>query len=187
MPDLINVRGLAELQKFMDELAPKLEANIMRGALRDGMKVIKTKAASNINSHSGKLAKSLKISTGLKNGVVKSILRAKGFEGYKAMWVEFGTRGHLIKVQESEKKTRINKRGELRVESMTAINRRVLQIGNNFVGPVIQHPGSKPHPFMRPALDSEAQKAVIAVAEYIKKRLETKHGLDTKDVQIGES
>ena len=48
----------------------------------------------------------------------------------------------------------------------------------------VQHPGIQPRPFMRPALDSRAQAAVVAAAEYTKKRLATKHGLDTKDVEI---
>jgi HK97 gp10 family phage protein len=185
MSDLVNVKGLADLQKFLDQLTPKMEANVMRGALRAGMKKVKNRAALNINSQSGDLAKGLRISTRLKNGIVKSVLAARGPSGYKAMWVEFGTQRHLIKVQESEKKInykRSKKLGRVVKESMTTINRRVLQIGNTFVGPVIEHPGSRPHPFMRPALDSEAQSAIIAAAEYMKARLEKKHGLDTSEL-----
>ena len=48
----------------------------------------------------------------------------------------------------------------------------------------INHPGAKPRPFMRPALDSQAQTATIAVAEYMKKRLTTKEGLDASHVKI---
>lgn len=184
----IRVKGLDELQKFLDQLPAKMEANIMRGALRAGTKVIKNKAALNINNQSGDLAGGLRISTRIKDGIVKSVLAARGIAGYRAMWVEYGTKPHLISVQEDEKKINYRlsaKRGRKVLESMTTVNRRVLQIGGNFVGPVIQHPGSKPHPFLRPALDSGANEAIIATAEYIKIRLEKKHGLDTGHIEIG--
>ena len=38
---------------------------------------------------------------------------------------------------------------------------------------------------MRPAIDSQAQNAILAAGEYIKKRLSTKHGLDTAEIEIG--
>jgi hypothetical protein len=43
----------------------------------------------------------------------------------------------------------------------------------------VQHPGFKPKPFMRPALDTQRRGAVVAAAEYMKQRLATKEGLDT--------
>jgi hypothetical protein len=48
------------------------------------------------------------------------------------------------------------------------------------------HPGIAPRAYMRPALDAEAKNAVIAAGEYIKRRLQMKHGIDTKDIAIGE-
>ena len=182
----IRVTGLSELQAFLDQLPAKIEANIMRGALRAGTKVIKNRAMLNIDSKTGDLAKSLRIYTRIKDGIVKSVLASRG--DYKALWVEFGTRPHLIKVQEEEKNINYRlsaKRGHTVRESMTTVNRRVLQIGNNFVGPVVSHPGAKPKPFLRPALDSEANNAIIAAGEYIKKRLATKHGLNTAEIEIG--
>ncbi len=184
----IHVKGLEDLQKFLDTLPAKVEANIIRGALRAGLKKIKNKAEINIESKSGELAAGLRIYTRIKQGVVKSVLATRGLSGYKAMWVEYGTRPHLIKVQEDEKKINYRlsaRRGYLVRESLTTINRRSLEIGSKFVGPVVHHPGAKPHPFMRPALDSEGQNAVLAVADYIRARLAAKHGLDTADVEIG--
>jgi len=46
------------------------------------------------------------------------------------------------------------------------------------------HPGVMPKPFMRPALDAQSGAAVLAVGEYIKKRLATKNGLDTSEINI---
>jgi len=183
----VHVTGLRELQAFMDTLPAKLEKNIMRGALRAGVNVIKPVAASNVHSVSGALAAGLKVGSSAKGGVVKGVLRAKGIHGYIAMWVEFGTKAHLIKVQDSEKNINLRlsaKRGKKVLESMTTINRRVLQIGNTFVGPTVSHPGSGPKKFLRRALDQEAQNAVIAAAEYMRNRLATKEGLNTADIVI---
>ena len=183
----INVKGLAELQKFLDQLPAKMQANIMRGALRAGMKTIKLEVERTAPRKTGGLAMSFKLRLSARAGQVKGILRASGFDGYKAMWIEFGTRPHLISVPDEEKKINYRlsaKRGYKVLESMTTVNRRVLQIGNNFVGPTVSHPGVSPAPFMRPALDSQAQAAVVAAAEYIKKRLAKKHGLDTADIDI---
>lgn len=183
----VHVTGLAELQKFLDTLPAKVEKNILRGALRAGMNVVKPVAASNVHSVSGLLAGGLRVGTNARNGTVKAVLRAKGLHGYIAMWVEYGTRAHLISVQDAEKNINLRlsiKRGMKVLESMTTINRRVLMIGNTFVGPTVQHPGARPRAWMRPALDSQAQDAVIASAEYMKKRLATKEGLDTSHVTI---
>lgn len=184
MADTAHVKGLDALQKYLDTLPKKVEANIMRGALRAGMRVVSGDAKGRVRHRSGDLSRNLKISTKLFRGIVKCMLAAKGFEGMKAIWLEFGTRAHLISVQEGEKQQYMTRRGELKTVSMTTINRMVLQIGNRFVGKTVQHPGARPFPFMRPALDSQAQNALVAAGNYIKTRLESKHGIDTSDVTV---
>jgi HK97 gp10 family phage protein len=158
----IHVRGLSELNKFMSELAPKIEKNILRGALRSGMKVVQPVAKANVHSVSGLLAKGLKISTRAKGGKVIASLKATGPHEYIAKFLEFGTKAHFITAKKGW-----------------------LSFGGIFVKSV-WHPGIKkgPYAFMRPALDGQAQSAVIAAAEYMKKRLATKHGIDTSDVII---
>jgi HK97 gp10 family phage protein len=156
-----HVKGLADLQKFMDQLAPKIERNVMRGALRSGMNTVKPVAQRNVHSVSGELAKGLKVGTRARGGTVTASLKATGKHRSIAHLVEFGTAAHTI----------------------TAKNRKGLSFGGLFFQSV-QHPGAKPRPFMRPALDQQAQNAVIAAAEYMKKRLATKEGLDTSHVTI---
>lgn len=187
MAEDIHVKGLRDLQKLLDTLPAKMEANVMRGALRAGMKVVMPVAKSNISSLSGETAASLKITTSIRNGLVKSKLAAKGIEGMRAIWLEFGTQPHLIKVSDEDKKvnTRLSrKRGHKVLESVTTINRRSLLINQNFVGPVIRHPGAVAKPFMRPALDSQSDASLRAAAQYIRKRLEKKHGLDTSMIKL---
>ena len=159
--DDINVKGLSELASFMDTLAPKLQKNIMRQALRAGMKPIQDDAKNNVAVASGLLKNGLKISTRINGGTIKASLKATGKHAYLANWIEFGTAAHRI----SPKKA------------------KALSIGGGFAASV-EHPGSKAHAFLRPALDARAQDAVIATAEYIKDRLATKEGLDTSGVMI---
>ena len=161
MADDVQIKGLAELLKFMDQLTPKIEANVARGALRAGMNVVKPVAQRNVHSVSGELAKGLKIGTRRRGSLVTSNLKATGPHRSVAQLVEFGTAAHNVAARFG---------GWL---SFMNIFRKV-----------IHHPGARAKPFLRPALDSQAQAAVIAVAQYIKTRLATREGLDTSAVLI---
>lgn len=151
----VRVKGLAELQRFLDQLPVKMEKNIMRGALRAGAKVIQKETKSNIHSVSGELRDSIKVGTRARRGKVTASINTKLFY---SRFVEYGTRRHKI------------------------TSEKALSFGGTVVKSV-DHPGAQPRPFMRPALDSKAQEAIVATAEYIKKRL-TKEGLNTADVEI---
>lgn len=157
----VHVKGMAELGKFMDELPIKMRANVARGALRAGLGVIKPAAQANIRSVSGELARGLKIGTRTRGSVVVARLRATGKHAFVAGWIEFGTAAHTI----------------------TAKMRKGLSIGGLFFQSV-NHPGARPRPFLRPAVDKQGSAAVVAVAEYVKNRLATKHGIDTAGILI---
>lgn len=163
MEDTEHVKGLSDLQKFLDTLAPKVEANVARGALRAGMSVVKPIAQSNIHSVSGELAKGLKIGTRRRGHTVIANLKATGPHRSVAQLVEFGTRAHNIAAKAA---------GWL--SFMNVFRKEVA------------HPGARSRPFLRPALDSQASAAVIAVAAYIRNRLSTKEGLDASDTLIGD-
>lgn len=163
----VHVTGLADLQKFLDALPAKMEANVMRGALRAGMKPITAEAKLQLTRHNsvvtGQIRDGLKVSVRITKGMVLARLRAAGKHAFIAHWLEFtGAKPHEIKPK---------KRKSLFIAGL--------------LKEIVHHPGFRPKPFMRPALDSQAQNAVVAAAEYIKRRLETKHGLDTADVEIG--
>lgn len=154
----------------------------MRGAMRAGMNEVLPTARQNVHSVSGELARGLKISTRIerrKKQVVAKI-KATGQHAHIARFVEFGTKPHFISVQENEKA--INRKTGNRV-SMTTVNRNVLKIGANFVGPTIHHPGARKKAFLRPALDSKATAAVVAAGEHIKKRL-TKEGINAAHITV---
>lgn len=176
----LNITGLSELQRFMESLPAKIEANIMRGALRYGIKRILNEAkakcpvgkpssegAKKYKLYAGALRDSIRITTKRKGGRVSASIKAggklkNGADVNYAHIIEFtGAKPHPI----------------------TAKKGHALAIG---VGKYtsVQHPGMDAKPFMRPALDSQAIAAVVDVGEYIKKRLATKEGLDTSEVMI---
>lgn len=160
MADTTHVKGLDQLNAFLQQLPVKIERNVLRGSLRAGMNVVKPVAQSSIHSVSGALAKGLKVGTRARGGTVTANLRATGPHRYIAHLVEFGTRPHRI-----------------------AAKGKSLFFGGVFAKSV-DHPGARAKPFLRPALDGQAQAAVIAAAEYMKERLATKEGLDTSHIMI---
>lgn len=163
MADERYVRGLPELTKYLQELPQKLQRNVLRGALRSGAKIIRVQAAANVNKVSGELARGLKISTRSRGDTVTATIRATGKHGYIAAMVEFtGAKPHRI----------VAKTGALRLSGGAIVR-------------AVDHPGFKKRPFLRPAADSEQGRAVVAVAEYIRTRLE-KEGLDVADIEIDE-
>lgn len=160
MTELVNVKGLSELQAFLDQLPTKMEANIMRAAMRQGANVVRNEAKANAPAKTGLLRDGLKVSTSSRRGVVSAKVKATGKHAYLARWLEYGTAAHFIKPK----------------------NAKSLFIAGLFSNGV-QHPGATPKPFLRPALDSQSQAALVAVGEAIKKRL-TKQGLDASGVEL---
>ena len=149
----VVVTGLAELQKQLDMLAPNIEKKLLRGAMRAGTKVVLARAKQGIHSVSGDLVKSLRISTSARGGVVKATLKAGNKKAYYAHFVEFGTAAHAI----------------------AAKGGGAVSFGGVAYASV-KHPGATKKAFMRPALDAMAANdspALIAVADYLRPRLET--------------
>lgn len=174
----IQIKGLAELHKVLQSFPVKLEANILRGGLRAGSKVFLDAARVSVPKRSNQLRNSVRMSGGKDpTGTIYSIVTAgsrdkvynskgrpiknepifeinpNGVKKYKnafyAHMVEFGTRRHFIK----------------------PIKRKSLFFAG-LAKEVIDHPGSKPKPFMRPAYDQNWDGAVKVMAAYMKKRID---------------
>lgn len=157
-----HVKGLADLQRFLDQLPAKVERNVLRGGLRAGARAVLPAARANINSVSGELAASLRVGARARGGTVTAYVSTKVFY---ARFVEYGTKPHTIRAKDGGS----------------------LKWGGIFVESV-EHPGARPaaagRGFMRAALDSQAQAALLAAGEYMKNRLATRHGLDTSDISL---
>lgn len=153
-----SIKGLAELQLALNELPAKIEANIMRAALRAGANVLRDEAQSTaaFMDRSGRLRKSIRVGTKLRGGVAQASVTVGPKKGDKrpfyGPFLEFGTKAHTIK----------------------ATKGKALAVGVSSV----HHPGVRPRPFMRPAIDAKTTAAVEAVREYIRQRLADKHGIN---------
>ena len=94
MADIVHVKGLDQLQKFLDTLAPKVERNVMRGALRAGANVVKQVAQTNIQSVFVELAKIVRVSVLTRRCTVTAA--AKTYLFFERQ-VEYGTSPPLIR------------------------------------------------------------------------------------------
>lgn len=159
MAEFKNIKGGKELDAFLKTLPAKMEKNIMRSALRKGANEIRNEAKANVPVDRGDLKKSLKVSTGGKRG--KIIAKVKSGLRY-AHLVEFGTAAHKIEGKNG---------GFLFFNGMGVKS--------------VHHPGSKAQPFMRPALDSKANAAIVAVGNQIRARL-TKQGINAGGLEVEE-
>lgn len=160
----IRVNGLAELQALLNTLPAKIEANILRGALRAGAKPIMQMARE--SAPVGEPSEANKRKYNLYKGALRDSLRISA---------------------------RIDRRSGDVIASVKAGGKSRKTGADVFYAHIVEYTGAAPHgnhpgmmarPFMRNALDAQSESAVVAAAEYIKKRLSTKHGLDTADIDI---
>jgi HK97 gp10 family phage protein len=147
--EITEVSGLADLQKLLDQLPAKIEGNIMRGGLRAGQQIFLERARANCPIVEGDLRDSMRIKTSSRNGKVSATLVAGNKRVYWAVMVEKGTVRHFIRPKGAHS-----------------------LFFAGLARTVIDHPGAKPHPFMRLAFDGGQAAAIEATAEYVGKRIE---------------
>jgi HK97 gp10 family phage protein len=147
--------GGRELDALLQSLPVKVERNILRAALRAGAAELREEARRNVPVDEGDLRASIRVTTRSRRGTVYASVKAGGKRAPHWHWIEFGTKAHKIKPKRQE----------------------ALSFGGAIAGEV-DHPGSRPKPYMRPALDSKAQAAIAAVGAKIRERL-TLAGINT--------
>lgn len=145
-----HIQGAEDLQRRLRELAPKLERNILRGGLRAGAKVFVQIAQQEVPKRTGKLAKTIRDKTKTRRGLVMAQAVAGDADAWYAHIVRKGAKPHVIR-------PRRNQRG---------------LFFNGIWVRRIHHPGTKPNPFMERTLERGAPRALAAVADYIRKRLD---------------
>src|SRR5471030_638704 len=152
MSETIRVTGLSDLQKFMDTLTPKLEANVMRGSLRAGAKLIMAQAKANVpvgptasenaklyGGYSGALRDSIRLGTRIRGQWVTARVIVGGkskANGAADVWY-----AHIIEFTGAVPHT------------ITAKDRKGVSFGG-LIFQSVQHPGMSAHPFLRPAFDN---------------------------------
>lgn len=158
-----TVRGKGEVKQFLAQLPNQIEDRVLRGAARAAANVVADEAKS--RSISPEVTAAIKVATKREEGRIIAKVQVKGPGAYIAPWLEYGTDPHFISVDDSQ-------RGGM---SVGKVNRSVkagsLVIGGQFVGTTVHHPGARPHPFLRPALDVKEGEAIGAAQRYINARV----------------
>ncbi len=171
----IRLKGGPELLRLLDELPKNLERNVIRGGLRAGAKVIQQHAKANVPVRTGQLKRTIGIGTRAEGAKLSSYIKLRGKGSYLGVFVEYGVAPHLISVSNAYMPVRETRHGPrpVSIGKMNKMLRRGnLKIGENFVGPVVMHPGHAAKPFLRPALDQKAEEAVNAMGAYIAHRVQ---------------
>ena len=170
-----NIKGYDALARALAEVPVKMEAKFMRGAMRAGAVVMQRDIRSSAPvGVTGEYKKGIRVATSLKNGQIVAVVRTTGRHGYLANWLEHGTAAHEIVPRPRGKKEALLLSGEFGGTSGA---------GAFFAG--VMHPGTKPRPHFRPALDNRAEDALRAVGAYLQKRL-TKQGFTGLSMEADE-
>lgn len=163
----IRVRGRNGVRAYFARLPADLK-KVGRGAARAGAKVIAEEAEA--NTPSDDVRDAIFIKTKLDDQRASAVIDVRpGWARSVATWLEYGTEAHFVRVDESQAKGR----------GLQSINRQVgenkgnssLVIGGKFVGATVWHPGARPHPFLRPALDTQERAAIAAAQAHVRKSI----------------
>lgn len=161
MANVTVIQGLSDIHKYLQEFPVKLEKSIIRGGLRAGAKVIADKAKQLVPTQSGALKESIKVGTRSKRGKVSAILSAGSEKAWYSHIIEFGS-GSFYAGK--------GKKSKRKAYKINARRQRSLSLNGQMVESVM-HPGVKPTPFLRPALDASQADAIKAAADYMRKRI----------------
>lgn len=183
-------RGVPEMKRHLELLAEHLRSRVIPAAARAGAKVIAQEARDILGDRRAEtaggakvlIADAVKVRMRRREGGVVARVTLDGPGAYVGNWLEYGTAPHFISVDASQSSgmtaARINKAeagGRRIVGGARRVRKdgekRSLVIGGKFVGSTVHHPGARPHPFMRPALDRKHDEAVVAAQAYIDRRL----------------
>lgn len=90
----VNVKGMEEIKKALQELPNAIQKNVVYGAVRSGSSVIAKEAKSNVPVKTGQLKESIKVvkrRATKDNEVYYSIVPHRKKGGWYGHFVEFGT------------------------------------------------------------------------------------------------
>jgi hypothetical protein len=161
-----TVRGRSEVKSFMAQVRTD-GTNMLRGAARAAAKVVADEAK--VLSISREVSAAVKVATRVEDDRIVALVQVKGPGAYIAPWLEYGTSAHFISVDESQRQGRSV--GVINKSAKEAGGNHSLVIGGKFVGTTVLHPGARPHPFLRPALDLKQDEAIAAAQRYISARV----------------
>lgn len=168
-----QVRGRAEIRQFIASLPDQIERKLLPGAARAAGKVIAEEAKE--RAISSVVADAIIVRTKRADHRVAVKVTVKpGWPYSVGNWLEWGTSQHFITVDASQR----DGRSVRRINELASApgSNHSLVINGQFVGDTVLHPGARPHPFLRPALDLKERDAIAAAQAYINSRI-SRHGI----------
>jgi len=147
----LTIKGVPELIAKMNQLPTQVQKKILVGATTAAAIEFQEEARSLVPKRTSQLERAIRVVKG--EGRTPNIVGAKvvlrGKHAYLGKWMEWGTVAHLI-----ETKTK-----------------KTLWDGNRAYGRRVQHPGTRPRPFMRPAVDNKMAEAIEVVHRFLERHL----------------
>lgn len=169
---MVRRRSSPATWRAIRELPETYLKRVLPGAARAGAAVIAEGAKDLLGGREAEttggvkvpIADSIKVKVRRKDGQIRARIMLDGPGAYVGRWLEYGTAPHLISVAAEDRKGRTVRR----INDLARTGS--LMIGGNFVGPMVEHPGAQPHPFLRPARDMREGDAIAAAQQYINAR-----------------
>lgn len=157
-----KIRDGKELEQALIAMGARAGSAVLRGAVRDALKLQQKEARRLIPKKTGESAKHIKIRVlsgkGKRSDVVTGFLGAVTRQAFKLKFIEKGTAKHAI-----PNKTVGRGRHKRKNKAKVVIGGRVFSRVN--------HPGSKPNPFLKPAFDAKQKQSVRIFGERVYQRI----------------
>lgn len=164
----VEIHGLSDLHTALQTLPSRLEANVLGGAMRAGMRVMRDVARQNLFNagaiRTEELWRSVRVRTkrGARGrGVAAVELVAGNAKAWYAHLVEFGSGGYYsgrgTKSRRQPYKIRAKPGKRLALPGMFRQS--------------VTHPGIQPRRFMRDAIDTSSQASIDAAIAYMRRRI----------------
>lgn len=162
---MVKVSGRENVRRYMRGLPADMRRSLLPGAARAGGRVIADEARERVASDAVRNGITLRVQQD-DDHVTARIGVSKGWPLSLGVWLEYGTDPHYITVDDSQ-------RQGMSANRINLLKKRdgVLVINGKPVGKTVLHPGARPHPFLRPALDTKERDAVAAAQAYIYSRI----------------
>lgn len=168
------LKGRAAEDRRRAEVEKKMRL-VLRAAARAGAGVIADEAKDRVTSKAVRNGVRIGRATDRDEKIAVRITVEEGWARSLGTWLEWGTEGHFITVDQAASGGRTARRVNY-LDTQAAREGRAgpgatLVINGKPVGTTVWHPGASPHPWLRPARDIKAREAVTAAQAVINARV----------------
>lgn len=172
------VKGLKDVLATLEALPQRLQTQAIRSGLTAAAAVVRDEARLRAPKRTGKMARSIRSGSPRRqqDGNFSISVSLKGDHAFLGFFHEYGVSPHFIKPGDSGKSAKLLTRAAKRGDVTGDVSTRKLKIGNQFISGTVMHPGHGARPFLRPALDTKAQEAILAFRDKIIAVVEKKTG-----------